>query len=164
MNHELKRLSRAELLELLLVQTKQTELLAKKLEKAEQMLADRQLKLDKAGDIAHAVLEINGVMEAVQEAAQQYLDNVKRMDAEASQRAEQILNNAREEIDRAWKEIEQARQEIETARKELEASRQAFEQASRNVVSRKEPAKAAVGSEQDLIREIYTLLDGSKDS
>ena len=164
MNHELKRLSRAELLELLLVQTKQTELLEKKLEKAEQMLADRQLKLDKAGDIAHAVLEINGVMEAVQEAAQQYLDNVKRMDAEASQRAEQILNNAREEIDWAWKEIEQARQEIETAWKELEASRQAFEQASRNVVSRKEPAKAAVGSEQDLIREIYTLLDGSKDS
>ena len=161
---ELKRLSRSELLELLLIQTRETERLTKKLEAAEAMLADRQLKLDKAGDIAHAVLEINGVMEAAQEAARQYLDNVKRMDAEASQRAEQLLNNARAENDRSWKEIEQARREIEASRKELETSRQAFE-TRRNAAARKGTSKAsAAGSEQDLIREIYTLLDGSKDS
>ena len=98
---ELKRLSRSELLELLLIQTKETERLAKRLEKAEAMLSDRQLQMEKAGDIAHAVLEINGVMEAAQAAAQQYLDNVKRMDAEASQRAEKLMNSAREEIDRS---------------------------------------------------------------
>ena len=59
---ELKRLSRSELLELLLAQTKEAERLEKKLEKAERMLSDRRLQLEKAGDIAHAALEINGVI------------------------------------------------------------------------------------------------------
>lgn len=165
-NKELKRLSRSELLELLLIQTRETERLARKLEAAEAMLADRQLKLDKAGDIAHAVLEINGVMEAAQEAARQYLDNVKRMDQEASQRAEKLMSSARQEIDRAWKEIEQARQDIERSRKELEVSRQSCEQARRSAAARKEAAKASAkgASEQDLISEIYTLLDRNMDS
>ena len=73
---ELKRLSRAELLELLLEQTRQRELLEQRLEEAEKKLADRQLRLEKAGDIAHAVLEVNGVMEAAQAAARQYIENI----------------------------------------------------------------------------------------
>ena len=76
---ELKRLSRAELLDLLLVQTKEAERLRKRLEKAEQELADRNVQIEKAGDLAHAVVQINGVMEAAQAAAQQYLDNIARM-------------------------------------------------------------------------------------
>jgi len=80
---ELKRLSRAELLELLLIQTRETEQLRRKLEKAEAALADRQLRLSNAGDLAQAVLSINGVMEAAQAAAQQYLDNIIQMEQEA---------------------------------------------------------------------------------
>ena len=64
---ELRRLSRAELLELLLEQTKEAERLRAKLIKAEEMLSDRELRMDNAGDIAHAALEINGVMEAALE-------------------------------------------------------------------------------------------------
>ena len=91
---ELKRLSRTELLELLLLQTKETERLTKKLEMAERMLSDRQLKVDKSGDLAHAVLEINGVMEAAQAAAQQYLDDLIRMEQETRQRCEAMLLEA----------------------------------------------------------------------
>ena len=93
---ELKRLNRSELLELLLIQTKETERLAKRLEKAEKMLADRQLQLEKAGDIAHAALAVNGVMEAAQKAAQQYLDNIARMEQETKLRCEKILNQAQQ--------------------------------------------------------------------
>lgn len=93
---ELRRLSRAELLELLLIQTKETERLTQKLEAAEKMLYDRQLRLERAGDIAHAALEINGVMEAAQAAAQQYLDNIVRMEQETRQRCEQMLRDARQ--------------------------------------------------------------------
>ena len=82
---ELKHLSRAELLELLLLQTKETERLMKKLEKADRMLSDRYLQVEKAGDLAHAVLEVNGIMEAAQAAAQQYLDNIIRMEQETAQ-------------------------------------------------------------------------------
>lgn len=90
---ELKRLSRSELLELLLVQTRETERLTKKLERAEKLLSNRQLEMEKAGDIAHAALAINGVMEAAQAAAQQYLDNIKRMEQETRLRYEKILSD-----------------------------------------------------------------------
>ena len=96
-NKELKRLSRAELLELLLVQTKETERLQKRLEKAEAELADRQLHIQKTGDLAHAVLEINGVMEAARAAAQQYLDNIVQMEKETKLKCEKMLSDARKE-------------------------------------------------------------------
>lgn len=94
---ELKRLSRAELLELLLTQTRETERLRKRLEKADAELANRHLKVQKAGDLAHAALEINGVMEAAQAAAQQYLDNIIRMENETKLRCEKLLEDARKE-------------------------------------------------------------------
>ena len=94
---ELKRLSRAELLELLLIQTKETEKLREKLARAEAKLAERQLKIQEAGDLAHAVMEINGVMMAAQAAAQQYLDNVAQMEKETKLRCEKMLSDAREE-------------------------------------------------------------------
>lgn len=122
---ELKRLSRTELLELLLAQTKETERLQKKLEKAETLLSDRYLQVQKAGDLAHAVLEINGVMDSAQAAAQQYLDNIRRMEHETKQRCEKMLADAR-------KEAEQHRREV---------------------------LEPACQPEQDLIGEIYALLD-----
>jgi len=97
----LKRLSRAELLELLLEQTRQTELLQEKLQKAEELLNQKYLKVQQAGDLAHAVLAINNVMEAAQNAAQQYLENIAAMEAEAKARCEQMLRQA--ELENAQK-------------------------------------------------------------
>ena len=96
---EMKKLSRAELLELLLVQTRESERLQKRLERAAAELAERRLKIQDAGNLAKAVLENNGVMEAAQEAAQQYLDNIAHMEAEARQRCEQMLEEARQEAE-----------------------------------------------------------------
>ena len=90
----LKRLSRAELLELLLEQTRQTELLQEKLQKTEELLNQKYLKVQQAGDLAHAVLAINNVMEAAQNAAQQYLENIAAMEAETKARCEQMLRQA----------------------------------------------------------------------
>lgn len=91
---ELKRLSRAELLELLLEQTKKVERLQKKLEEAEAALEDRRLRINNAGNLAQAVLEINGVMEAAQAAAAQYLENMAAMEAETKARCERMLREA----------------------------------------------------------------------
>ena len=95
---DLKRLSRTELLELLLQQTRERERLEKKLAEAERLLAERELRLEKAGDIAHAALEINGVMEAAQAAARQYLENVERLERQTRHRCEQMLQQARLEV------------------------------------------------------------------
>lgn len=105
---ELKRLSRSELLELLLIQTKETERLTKKLAQTEKKLADRQLQLEKAGDIAQAALAINGVMEAAQEAARQYLDNIARMEQETKEHCEEMLRSARQTAEKILEDAEHA--------------------------------------------------------
>jgi len=99
-NKELRRLSRSELLELLLIQTKETERLQQKLRKAESMLQERDLKIQKAGDLAHAVLEINGVVESTQRAAQQYLDNIAALEARTKQKCDQMISEAKAEAAR----------------------------------------------------------------
>ena len=47
----------------------------------EEMKASREIELEEAGSISEAALRINGVFEAAQRAAEQYLMNVKRLDA-----------------------------------------------------------------------------------
>ena len=82
MEKDLKRLNRAELLELLLEQTREVERLNAALAEAEKKLAERELKIEKAGTLAEAAILINGVTEAYEAAAAQYLENIKRMQEE----------------------------------------------------------------------------------
>lgn len=77
---ELKKLNRAELLEMLLEQSREVEALKAQLKNANEKLADRQIIIDTAGSIAEAALQLNGVFEAAQAAAEQYLANVRRLD------------------------------------------------------------------------------------
>lgn len=96
---ELKRLSRSELLELLLIQTRENERLLKQLTEAEERITQREMKMEKAGDLAHAVLEVNGVMAAAQAAAQQYLDNIAVMEKKTQERCQAMLEEARREAE-----------------------------------------------------------------
>ena len=84
---ELKRLSRGELLELLLVQTRETERLQQEVDMLREQLEDRKLRVNRAGSIAKAALEVNGVMEAAQAAANQYLENIKLVEAETRRKS-----------------------------------------------------------------------------
>lgn len=111
---ELKRLSRAELLELLLLQTRETERLQGKLKQMEEVMAKRQLKVQEAGDLAHAVLAVNGVMETAQRAAGQYLENIKEMQNQTRQQCEEILEKAKAEAERIIREAEENRTEPNT--------------------------------------------------
>lgn len=78
-DRELKKLSRAELLELLLQETQENERLRKQLDKAQTLMESKIIKIENAGSIAEAALALNGVFEAAQKAADQYLENVRRM-------------------------------------------------------------------------------------
>ena len=73
----LKQMSRQELLEMLVAQGKEAETLQSELEKARAELSDRRLKIAKAGSLAEAALSLNGVFEAAEAAARQYLENVR---------------------------------------------------------------------------------------
>jgi len=104
---DLKALGRAELLEMLLAQTKEVERLQGLLSEATEKLNSRTLQLDEAGNIAAAALQVNGVFDAAQQAAEQYLDNIRnlsgrqeavcaRMEAEAQARADQMIAEAKQ--------------------------------------------------------------------
>ena len=97
---ELKRLNRAELLELLLTQTRETERLQKELDETKARLNDRNLRIQETGDLAQAVLSLNGVMEAAQAAANQYLENIQAMERETKEKCQLLLRQAREEAEK----------------------------------------------------------------
>jgi len=90
-DNNLKHLSRLELLELLLEQGRQLEaaneknlLLEEENAALKSKLESREILLAEAGSIAKASLQMNGVFEAAQKAADQYLENIQRLEREAT--------------------------------------------------------------------------------
>ena len=75
----LKKLTRRQLLELLLKQTQRADELQAQLDAANEKLNDRALMEEEAGSIAAASLKLNGVFEAAEAAAAQYLENIRRL-------------------------------------------------------------------------------------
>ena len=96
---ELRKLNRYQLLEMLLIQTQRADSLQKQLEEAQSQLDDREIRMTVMGSLAEASLQLSGVFEAAQNAADLYMRNVEKkaalMEAEARQKAEQILAEAR---------------------------------------------------------------------
>ncbi len=76
---ELKKLKRSDLLEILLARTAEVERLKAELEEANKKLEDRAILLENVGSIAEASLKLNGVFEAAEAAAEQYLKNIERV-------------------------------------------------------------------------------------
>lgn len=81
-DRELRRLSRADLLELLVAESRENERLRAELEAMRQKLESREIKLQESGSIAEAALRLNGVFEAAEQAARQYLENIQRLSEE----------------------------------------------------------------------------------
>ena len=73
------------------------------------VLKEKQLRLEKIGSIAEASIVVNGVFEAAQAAADQYVLNVKRICDEKAQQlleSEDIVHKARTEARRIREETE----------------------------------------------------------
>ena len=74
---ELRGLSRRELLELLIAREKENQQLRQELDDARAELNKRQIDVAKAGTMAEAALLLNGIFDAADRAAQQYLENIR---------------------------------------------------------------------------------------
>lgn len=83
-DRELRKLSRADLLELLVAESRENDQLRAKLEEMRRELESREIKLQNAGSMAEAALRLNNVFEAADKAAQQYLENIRRAAGEES--------------------------------------------------------------------------------
>ena len=124
-DQELKRLSRKDLLELLISQGRERDALQSRLEKTRDALQERQLRIAEAGSLAEAALQLNGVFEAAQAAAGQYLDNLRfrsqQVEEDCAKReaacikreteSKEMINRQREEAARAAKELEEETQQ-----------------------------------------------------
>lgn len=107
--YDLKKLSRAELLELLIELTEENEKLRSQLRDTENKLLDKRLICENTGTLAEAVLKLNGVFEAAQAACDQYTENIKLMsDPDAIKNTEQkcneMLAKAKADADSYWNE------------------------------------------------------------
>lgn len=91
---EFKRLSRSQLIEIIYqLQLKQEELTAEN-DRLSQALEDKRIRVNEAGSIAEAALAIHHVMQAAQDAAAHYQEEMRLRADEAYQ---QTLEKAREE-------------------------------------------------------------------
>lgn len=113
---QLRKLTRAELLELLIEQTKKTVALEKELEECKAALESRDIKIENAGSIAEAALQISGIFETAENAAEQYLENIKRMEEETAHRCEKLeeatkkiclekIQEAEQQSNEYWKRV-----------------------------------------------------------
>lgn len=110
-DRELRKLGRMELVQLLLEQTREVERLRQELDKANQQIEDRRILVQNAGSIAEAAVQLSHVMEAAQEAADRYVENVKRVyEEETARRCAELAAK--------WAEMEKSTEE--TCRKMLE--------------------------------------------
>lgn len=73
----LSKLSRAELLEIMVSQSEEIDRMSKRIEELEKKLQDRELAMKNVGSIAEAALVLNNIFEDAQKAAEMYLENVK---------------------------------------------------------------------------------------
>ena len=113
---ELRKLNRAELLEMLIAQSKEVEDLRAQVAELQKRLDDREICLDQAGSIAEASVLLNGVFEAAQAAAQQYLENIQmlsgrqeqvcaEMERKTRERCEAMELEAQKGVEKRWGEI-----------------------------------------------------------
>jgi cell division septum initiation protein DivIVA len=106
---EIKHLGKTDLLKIIRDQEAELEQDRAKIEELNKSLADKATHLEKCGSIADASLELNGVFQAAQAAANQYLAEIREKSDTASAEADKLLSQAREKADT------QIRQAIESA-------------------------------------------------
>lgn len=96
---EFKRLSRAQLIEIIYQLQLQVDKLTEENYSLENALADKRLRIDNAGSLAKAALEINDCFQNAQNAADQYLNEVKEIIAKAEEKGQKIIADAQEKAD-----------------------------------------------------------------
>ena len=141
---EIRRLTRAELLEMLIRQSQELQRAQKELKAAREALRSRQIALEEAGSIAEASLRLNGVFEAAQNACKQYMENIetlsRRQEAVCEQREQESRKKAEELLKEAQAEADQTVQETEARcaemlRKAEQESNAYWEKVSRKMES-----------------------------
>lgn len=91
---EFKRLSRSQLVDIIYQFQLKVEELTQENQNLSAALEDKRLRITRAGNIAEAALEVNNVMQSAQNAAQQYLDEIRTLYSEIDEECQSIRSKA----------------------------------------------------------------------
>lgn len=127
---DLKKLSRADLLEVLVQQNQKIERLQRQLDVANRKLADRTIAIEQSGSLAEASLAVNGVFRAAEAACAQYTENIRarseaqesicaRMEQETQAKCEAMLADAERQSQAYWNQVEDRVRQLVTQSKAL---------------------------------------------
>ena len=94
---EFKRLSRHQLIDIIYQFQLKVDELTERNQQLERELADKRLRLDNVGNIAEAALEMNDCLRSAQNAAEQYLNEIKAIHEETEAERKRILSLAKAE-------------------------------------------------------------------
>ena len=134
---EFKRLGRAQLLDIIYQLQLQVDELTEKNKRLELALEDRRLRIDNAGSLAAAALEINDFFSNAQVAAEQYLNEIKALRETTEVEQQQLHSQAEAEFSEAQEKANRLVTEAQT-----EASRLLLE-AQERAASMLDAAKKA---------------------
>ena len=122
---ELKRLGRAELIDIMFELQRRCDEYDAEIDALKKELEEKEIRISKAGSIAEAALQVTGVFEAAQAAANQYLAsihaasrNTEAYIAQAEQQKVSILANATEQANGIVAAAERKAQQIEKEARE----------------------------------------------
>ena len=149
---ELKHLSRMELIDIIYELQKQNEQNAAQIEKLQAALDEKELHIENAGSIAEAAVQISGVLEAAQAAADQYLLSIRAatadMDARAQaaeQQRDALLADAKKQSDEMLQSAQSRAQALENeAEKQVSEKWDRFEQRAMELIQAHEELRSLV--------------------
>ena len=93
-DQEFKRLNRSELIEIIYQFQVKVDELTQENKTLHTALEDKRLHIEQAGNIAEAALELNHVLQSAQDAAEQYLSEIRARHAEAETACQILRSNA----------------------------------------------------------------------
>ena len=139
---ELRHLSRAELIDIIYELQMQSNEKDARMQEMQNALDERTLRISKAGSIAEAAISVNGVVEATQAAAEQYLASIRALEtesaakqAETKQQQEKLLEETNRKAEEKLMQAKaQAQQIVEEAEAQATAKWAAFEQKANELI------------------------------
>ena len=107
-----RKISKKELLEIMLSQAKRIEELELELDKTKQKLDSKKISINESGSIAEAALKLNSIFEVAQATAKQYLFNIE-------EKCKKMENDTKKECRKREREADKYIAEVELKVKEL---------------------------------------------
>lgn len=154
----LRRMKRTELIEIIYALKSDAERIRKEKDELWDQLHQRNIKIEEAGSIAEASLNINEVFVSAQAAADDYLNSVKAVNAEQEAYIQSVKENAEQE---AMQIILQARQKAEVIEAQAKQKKEEIEEECK--LMKEQATKEIEGQWDDYRRKIIEVLDWHKE-